>query len=110
MKAVILAGGFGSRLKRVIYDRPTSMAPIAGIPFLEHQIRLLKEQGIIEIILCVSFMAGSIKSYFGDGKKLGVKITYSEEEIPLGTGGAIKKAEKYIDDTFLVLNGDSYSE
>tara|TARA_Y100000296_G_scaffold75035_1_gene94249 strand:+ start:818 stop:2851 length:2034 start_codon:yes stop_codon:yes gene_type:complete len=110
MKALILAGGFGSKLKRVIYDRPKSMAPIAGIPFLEHQIRLLKEQGINEIILCVSFMADSIKSYFGNGKKIGVNITYSEEEIPLGTAGAIKNAEKYIYNTFIVLNGDSYSQ
>ena len=110
MKALILAGGFGSRLKKVIYDVPKPMAPIAGIPFLEHQIRLLKEQGINEIILCVSFMADNIKSYFGDGGKIGVNITYSEEEIPLGTAGAIKNAEKYIDDTFIVINGDSYSQ
>lgn len=111
MKAVILAGGFGTRLKRVIYDRPKAMAPIAGIPFLEHQIRLLKEQGLKDIILCVSYMANKIKSYFGDGSKIGVNITYSEEEIPFGTAGAIKKAEKYLKgETFLVLNGDSYSQ
>jgi len=110
MKAVILAGGFGTRLRRVIYDRPKAMAQIVGIPFLEHQIRLLKEQGTKEIILCVSYMSNKIKSYFGDGSKIGVDITYSEEEIPLGTAGAIKKAERYIKDTFLVINGDSYSQ
>ena len=108
MKALILAGGFGTRLRRVIYDRPKSMAPIVGIPFLEHQIRLLKQQGIIDFILCVSYMADKIKSYFGEGKKVGVNITYSEEEIPLGTAGAIKKAERYINSTFLALNGDAY--
>ncbi len=109
-KAIILAGGYGTRLKKVVFDRPKSMAPIAGIPFLEHQIRLLKEQGIKEVILCVSYMADKIKSYFGDGRRVGVNITYSEEEVPLGTAGAIKKAEKYIKDTFIVLNGDSYSQ
>ncbi|MDO8509331.1 MAG: sugar phosphate nucleotidyltransferase [Nanoarchaeota archaeon] len=110
MKAVILAGGFGTRLKRVIYDRPKAMASIAGIPFLEHQLRLLKEEGIYEIVLCVSYMSNKIKSYFGDGSKVGINITYSDEEIPLGTGGAIKKAERFLQDTFLVLNGDSYSQ
>jgi len=109
MKAIILAGGFGTRLRKIVFDRPKSMAIITGIPFLEHQIRLLKEQGVTDIILCVSFMADKIKSYFGNGKKIGVNISYSEEEIPLGTAGAIKKTEKYINDTFLVLNGDSYS-
>ena len=108
MKAIILAGGFGTRLRRIVYDKPKSMAPIAGIPFLEHQIRLLKNQGITEFVILVSYMADKIKSYFGNGNSLGVNITYSEEEIPLGTAGAIKKAKDYIDDTFLVLSGDSY--
>ena len=110
MKAVIFAGGFGTRLKSVVKDVPKPMALIAGKPFLEHQIRFLKEQGITDIILTIYYMADKIKSYFGDGKRFGVDITYSEEEFPLGTGGAIKKAEKYIDDSFFVLNGDSYSQ
>lgn len=110
MKAIILAGGFGTRLKKVIKDRPKPMALIAGKPFLEHQIYLLKDHGVKDIVLAVHYMAGNIKSYFGAGNRLGVNITYSEEETPLGTAGAIKKAEKYIDDTFLVLNGDSYSK
>lgn len=109
MKAIILAGGLGTRLRSVIYDRPKSMAPIVGMPFLEHLMRLLMEQGITEIILCISHMANQIKSYFGNGSRWGFDITYSEEEIPLGTAGAIKKAKRYIDNTFLVLNGDSYS-
>ena len=109
MKALILVGGFGIRLRKIVFDRPKSMIPIAGIPFLEHQMRLLKGQGIKEIVLCVSYMSDMIKSYFGDGRKIGINITYSEEEIPMGTAGAIKRAEKYVDETFLVLNGDSYS-
>jgi len=110
MKAIILAGGFGTRLKEVVSDMPKPMALIAGKPFLEHQIHSLKEQNVNEIILAVHYMSDKIKSYFGTGHRFGVDITYSEEEVPLGTAGAIKKAEKYIDDTFLVLNGDSYSK
>lgn len=109
MKAVILAGGLGTRLRSVVYDRPKAMALIAGMPFLEHLIRLLTDQGVTEIIICISHMANQIKSYFGNGSRWGIDITYSEEDIPLGTAGAIKKAEKYIGDTFIVLNGDSYS-
>src|SRR3989344_8011952 len=109
-KALILAGGYGTRLRKVVHDRPKSMAPIAGIPFLEHQLRLLKKQGIKEAILAVSYMADKIKSYFGEGRSLGMKITYSEEEIPLGTAGALKNAERYLDKSFFVLNGDSYAK
>jgi D-glycero-alpha-D-manno-heptose-7-phosphate kinase len=110
MKAIILAGGFGTRLKDIVRDVPKPMAYIMGKPFLEHQIIFLKEQGITDIIITVHHMADTIKTYFGDGNRWGAKITYSEEETPLGTAGAIKNAEKYIDDTFIVLNGDSYSQ
>lgn len=109
MKALILAGGFGTRLKDVLKDVPKPMAPVMGKPFLEYQIRLLREQGINEIILGVYHMSDQIKSYFGNGKRFAVEITYSEENTPLGTAGAIKNAQKYLDDTFIVLNGDSYS-
>jgi len=111
MKAIILAGGFGARLQTVTgEDTPKPMVLIAGKPFLEHQINLLKQYGIKEIILAVHYHANKIKSYFEDGRKFGIDITYSEEESPLGTAGAIKKAERYIEDTFLVMNGDSYSQ
>src|SRR3989344_7032470 len=104
MKAIILAGGFGTRLKSVAEDVPKPMVLIAGQPFLEHQIRFLKEFGIRDIIIAVHHMADKIKSYFGNGLRWDVNITYSQEEIPLGTAGAIKNAEKYIGNTFLVLN------
>tara|TARA_Y100000310_G_scaffold344821_1_gene459768 strand:- start:8166 stop:10205 length:2040 start_codon:yes stop_codon:yes gene_type:complete len=109
MKAIILAGGFGTRLRSVAPDIPKPMIHVASKPFLEYQIRLLKEHGVKEIIIAVHHLADQIKSYFGNGQRWAVDITYSEEEVPLGTAGAIKKAEKYIDNTFLVLNGDSYS-
>lgn len=109
MKAVILAGGFGTKLRSIAFEVPKPMVPILGIPFLEYQMRMLKENGIVDIVLCVHYMAEKIKSYFGSGKRLGIDITYSEEDIPLGTAGAVKKAEKHLDDIFIVLNGDSYT-
>ncbi|MBR9706718.1 NTP transferase domain-containing protein [Candidatus Pacearchaeota archaeon] len=110
MKSIILAGGFGTRLREVVKDLPKPMALIAGKPFLEHQIDYLRDQGLNDITLCVHYKSDNIKSYFGDGGRFGVNLTYSQEEVPLGTGGAIKLAQKYIDDTFFVLNGDSYSD
>jgi len=107
MKAIILAGGFGTRLRSVVSDRPKPMALIAGKPFLEHQIKNLKKQGIKDIILAIHYKAEQIKSYFGNGRGIGVNITYSEEHQPLGTAGAIKNASKQIDGPFLVLNGDT---
>jgi D-glycero-alpha-D-manno-heptose-7-phosphate kinase len=111
MKALILAGGFGKSLRSITGDEiPLSMALIAGKPFLEHQIRFLRENGIKEIIIAVHYHADKIKAYFGNGLRLGVNISYSDEEYPLGTAGAIKNAQRYINDTFLVLNGNSYSQ
>ncbi|MEM0465189.1 MAG: sugar phosphate nucleotidyltransferase [Candidatus Pacearchaeota archaeon] len=109
MKAIILAGGFGSGLGSVAKDFPKPMILVAGKPLLEHQIIFLRENGITDLIIAVHHMSDIIKSYFGDGNRFGINITYSEEDIPLGTAGAIKNAERYIDDTFLVLNGDCYS-
>jgi D-glycero-alpha-D-manno-heptose-7-phosphate kinase len=86
------------------------MAPIAGIPFLEHQLRLLKKQGIRDVVLAVSYMADKVESYFGDGRFLGLRLAYSEEEVPLGTAGALKKAENHFDSRFFVFNGDSYTQ
>ncbi len=111
MKAVILAGGLGTRLRAVIGDEtPKPMALIAGKPFLEHQIRLLKKQGLEDIVLAVHHRAGMIKTFFGNGRRHGVNIAYAEEEIPLGTAGAIKNAQGIIgDERFMVLNGDTYA-
>lgn len=110
MKAVILAGGFGTRLKDVVRDVPKPMASVMGKPFLEHQLNYLKKQGVDEIILAVHYMGDTIKSYFGSGLRWDINLTYCDEEVALGTAGAVKNAERYVDDTFFVLNGDSYSE
>jgi len=109
MKAIILAGGFGTRLKSVIADIPKPMAPVQGKPFLEYLICQLKNRGYRDIVLSVGYLKDKIISYFGDGKPWGVSIEYSKEDLPLGTGGAIRKAmSKYEDKTYLVLNGDSF--
>lgn len=107
-QAVILAGGLGTRLKKVVKDVPKPMAPVGGNPFLEYLIKLLKEAGINNILLLVGYKSSIIKEYFGDGSKFGVHISYSEEKELLGTGGAIMNAWDKLEEEFLVLNGDTF--
>ncbi len=106
MQAIILCGGLGTRLKSVIKDIPKPMAPINDKPFLEFIFEYLKKQGIKEVILAVSYKYEVIKEYFKD-EFLGIKIKYSIEKEPLGTGGAIKEALKFIKNEAYVLNGDT---
>lgn len=108
MKVLILAGGFGTRLKEVISDRPKVMAPVGGKPFLEYIIQLLRRNGFKEIVISVGYLGDYIKAYFGDGTNFGVKIDYAMEDFPLGTAGAIKNAQDFLKETFLVINGDTY--
>lgn len=107
MQAIILCGGLGTRLKSVIKDIPKPMAPINDKPFLEFIFEYLKKQGIKEVILAVSYKYEVIKEYFKD-EFLGIKIKYSIEKEPLGTGGAIKEALKIIKNETYVLNGDTF--
>jgi len=111
MKAVILAGGLGTRLKSSVTDKPKSMVPVLGRPFLEYQIEQLEKYGVKEIVLCVAHLANQIKHHFKGGVEFNVNIQYATEKKLLGTGGALKNAEPYLDKaTFLALNGDSYLE
>lgn len=103
----MLCGGLGTRLKSVIKDIPKSMAPIKDKPFLEFIFKYLKEQGIKEVILAVSYKYEVIKEYFKD-EFLGIKITYSIEKEPLGTGGAIREALEFVKNEAYVLNGDTF--
>ena len=107
MQAIILCGGLGTRLKSVIKDIPKPMAPINDKPFLEFIFEYLKKQGVKEIILAVSYKYEVIQEYFKD-EFLGIKIKYSIEKEPLGTGGAIKEALKFIKNEAYVLNGDTF--
>jgi len=108
MKALILAGGFGTRLKEVISDRPKVMAPVNGKPFLEHVIQLLRRNGFTEIVISLGYLGDYIKAYFGDGTNFGVKIEYAVEDFPMGTAGAVRNARNFLKESFLVVNGDTY--
>ena len=107
MKAVILAGGEGTRLRPITYQIPKPMIPLVGMPLIEYVIRNLKKYGIEDVILSTFYMSSIFSSHFGNGEKLGVNITYVTEDEPLGTCGAVKNAEKYLkNEEFLVFNGD----
>lgn len=109
MQLIIMAGGLATRLRPLTTTIPKSMISICGRPFLEYQVELAISRGISEIVLCVGYLSEQIERYFGDGAKFGIKITYSKEgDRLLGTGGALKKAEGYLDHEFLLLYGDSY--
>lgn len=109
MKAVIMAGGKGERLKPLTKKLPKPMLEIAGKPILGHQIELLKRHKIKDIVICGCYLFDKIKNYFGDGSKFGVRIQYIEDR-ELGTGGALKNAERLIDGEFLLLYGDTMLE
>ena len=109
MQTVILAGGLATRLRPVTERVPKSMIKICGKPFLEYQIELLKDNGVLDIVLCLGYLGFKIREYFEDGKRFGVEIKYSEDgEKLLGIAGALKKAEKYLQEQFFLLYGDSY--
>jgi NDP-sugar pyrophosphorylase family protein len=107
MQAVVLAGGFGKRLAPLTSEVPKPLLPVGGKPILVRQIEWLKLFGIRDVVLAVGYLRHKIFEALGDGRRFGVRIFYSVEEEPLGTGGAIKNAEPFItDDVFIVLNGD----
>jgi len=109
MQAVILAGGLGTRLGPLTKGRPKAMVSINGRPFLEYQLRLLRERGIRDIVLCLGYRWEQIVDYFGHGRRLGLKISYSvERDGLLGTAGAVKQAEPLLDDIFFLTYGDAY--
>ena len=106
MKAVIMAGGEGTRLRPLTSNAPKPMLPLVNRPMMEHVIDLLVRHGIDEIVVTVAFMANSIRTYFGDGSEFGVKMVYATEETPLGTAGSVRNAMEHLDERFLVISGD----
>ena len=110
LTAVILVGGQGTRLQPLSNYIPKPMVPVLNKPFLEHTFAYLKRYGIKEIILASSYLPEVIQDYFGDGSRLGVHLTYSVEDTPLGTAGAVKKVEEHLNSTFAVLNGDIFTD
>lgn len=106
---VILAGGMATRLRPLTEAVPKSMLPVNGVPFLEHQLCLLRRHGVTDIVLCIGYLGDAIKGYFGDGRRFGLQISYSEEKGRLlGTAGAVKQAQPLLREEFFVTYGDSY--
>lgn len=110
LKAVLLVGGLGTRLRPVVHSAPKSLAPIGDRPFLELLVRQLASQGIRRLVLCTGYLADQIETVFGDGSEFGVTIEYSREPRALGTAGAVKFAQSLLSDVsfFLAMNGDSF--
>jgi len=107
MKAVILAGGLGTRLRPLTNKKPKPMLPLGKKPLLEHLIKWIRKNGVKEIVLCVSYLHETIEKHFGDGSKFGMNIEYAVSKKPLATAGQLKTAQKFIDDTFVCVYGDS---
>jgi mannose-1-phosphate guanylyltransferase len=109
--AILLVGGFGTRLMPLTKNTPKPMLTVAGVPVTEHQIAMAKGAGISEIVLATSYLSDVFIPYFGDGSKWGIKIKYAVEKEPLGTGGAIRNAAQLLDsnESVVILNGDVLS-
>lgn len=111
MKAVVMAGGEGTRLRPLTTNRPKPLVPILGKPIAQHILEHLKRAGIDEVILTLYYLGEEIRSYFGDGSDLGIKLVYSVEESPLGTAGSVKQTEEYLkDETFIIVSGDALTD
>jgi N-acetyl-alpha-D-muramate 1-phosphate uridylyltransferase len=106
---VILAGGLATRLYPKTLQLPKSLIEINGVPFIHHQMMLLHEKGVTEVVLCVGHFGTMIEEYVGDGSRFGLTVRYSYDgDVLLGTGGAIKKASAILPDVFMIQYGDSY--
>ena len=109
--AILLVGGFGTRLMPLTKNTPKPMLTVAGVPVTEHQLAMAKAAGITEIVLATSYLSNVFIPYFGDGSKWGMTIKYAVEKEPLGTGGAIRNAAKLLNtnESVVILNGDVLS-
>jgi len=109
MQIAIIAGGRGTRLAPITDVIPKPMVLVHGKPFLEHEIMLLKENGVLDFVLCVGYLSKVIMDHFGDGKRFGVRIRYSDDgKKPLGVIGSLKNAEPLLEDYFFMTYGDAY--
>jgi len=111
IKAVVMAGGEGSRLRPITVNLPKPLVPIANRPIMWHIIQLLKRHGVTDIVTTLHYLADEIQGAFGDGSELGVNITHSLEDIPLGTAGSVKQADVLLrDSTFIIISGDALTD
>jgi mannose-1-phosphate guanylyltransferase / phosphomannomutase len=106
MKAVIMAGGEGTRLRPLTYNQPKPMIPVANRALMEHVVALLKRHGFNDVVVTVGFQANGIQNYFGNGAEFGVRMVYANEEVPLGTAGSVRNAMPQLDEPFIVVSGD----
>ncbi|MFW5986299.1 MAG: sugar phosphate nucleotidyltransferase, partial [Halanaerobiales bacterium] len=110
MKAVIMAGGQGSRLRPLTCELPKPMVPVVNYPVMEYIIELLREQGITDIAVTSYYLPRTIEHYFGSGQEWGVNLEYFVEEEPLGTAGSVHNADQFLDETFIVISGDAITD
>ena len=111
MKAVVMAGGEGTRLRPMTANQPKPMLPVVNRPIMEHVLRLLRQHGLTETVVTVQFLASMVRNYFGDGDDFGMSLQYATEETPLGTAGSVKNAEDALrDEPFLVISGDALTD
>lgn len=110
MKAIVMAGGKGTRLRPLTCKLPKPMVPIAGRPMVEYILALLQQYHFTEVGMTLFYLPELIANYFGDGREFGVNLRYFVEETPLGTAGSVKNAEAFLDDTFLVISGDALTD
>src|SRR6202521_2302609 len=110
MKAVVMAGGEGSRLRPLTSSIPKPLVPVAGRPIMEHILLHLRRHQLRDVVATVQYMGASIRNYFGDGSEQGVALTYSVEDSPLGTAGSVMLARAQLPATFLVISGGSSTE
>ena len=111
MRAVVMAGGEGTRLRPLTTNVPKPLLPVVGEPIMGHLLRLLRRHGVGEAVVTVQYLAGSIRSYFGDGAEYGVALSYATEAVPLGTAGSVKNAEEGLrGEPFLVISGDALTD
>ncbi|MBO0774742.1 MAG: mannose-1-phosphate guanyltransferase [Actinobacteria bacterium] len=111
MKAVVMAGGEGTRLRPMTANQPKPLLPVVNKPIMEHVLRLLKRHGFSETVVTVQFLASLVRNYFGDGEDVGMSLQYATEETPMGTAGSVKNAEVALrDEPFLVISGDALTD
>ncbi len=111
MRAVVMAGGEGTRLRPLTTNVPKPLLPVVGEPIMGHLLRLLNKHGIEQAVVTVQYLAASIRSYFGDGDEYGVRLSYATESVPLGTAGSVKNAEQGLaGEPFLVVSGDALTD
>ena len=110
MKAVIMAGGEGSRLRPLTCDKPKPMVPVMNRPLMEYSVELLRACGLRDIAVTLQYLPEQIREHFGDGSRFGVNLQYYVEEDPLGTAGSVKNAAPFLDETFVVVSGDALTD